>query len=148
MGKIRWGRLILGCLIGGFVFNIAVIPLNIWETEMFEAMYDTLGVSLETLTELPSGQYALLMTVWLLIGLALGGGGVVVYVAIRPRFGAGLKTALYAGVMVWFFSYALPFTMSALSLIHPVGLAAHVILTHVVAMCLATAAGAWFYREE
>ena len=75
-------------------------------------------------------------------------GGVAVYVVIRPRFGAGLRTALYAGVMVWFFSYALPFTMSALSLIHPPSLAAHIIFTHVVAMCVATVAGAWFYREE
>ena len=148
MGKINVRRLILGFLVGGVVFNVAVIPINIWEAEMFEAMYETLGVSLETLTGLPSGQYALLMAAWLLIGMALGGGGVVVYVAIRPRFGPGLKTALYAGVIVWFFSYALPFTMQTLSLIVPVGLAIHVILTHVFATCLATAAGAWFYQEE
>ena len=148
MGKINVRRLILGFLVGGVVFNVAVIPINIWEAEMFEAMYETLGVSLETLTGLPSGQYALLMGAWLLIGLAGGGGGVVVYVAIRPRFGAGLRTALYAGVIVWFFSYALPFTGQTLSLIVPVGLAIHVILTHVFATCLATVAGAWFYREE
>ncbi len=148
MGNINWRRLILGFLVGGVVLNVVVTPINLWEAEMFEAMYETLGVSIETLTELPSGQYALLMAAWLFIGMALGGGGVVVYVAIRPRFGAGLRTALYAGVMVWFFCYALPFTMSALSLIHPVGLATHIILTHVVALCLATAAGAWFYQEE
>ena len=75
MAKINWRRFILSFLVGGVVFNIAVTPLNIWEAGMFEAMYETLGVSIETLTELPSGQFALLMAVWLLIGLALGGGG-------------------------------------------------------------------------
>ena len=148
MGKINVRRLILGFLVGGVVFNVVVTPINLWEAGMFEAMYEALAVSPETLMELPSGLFALLMAAWLLIGMALGGGGVVVYVAIRPRFGPGLRTALYAGVMVWFFSYALPFTMQTLLLIVPVGLAIHVIVTHVFATCLATTAGAWFYREE
>ena len=143
MGKINVRRLILGCLVAGVVFNFAVIPINVWEADLFLDATEGLGISVEEISEIPG-----IFAFWIVLTFVLAGGGVWLYVAMRPRFGAGLKTALYAGLGAWFFFYALGFSWLAASLIFPVGLAVHVILTHVVAMCLSTVAGAWVYKEE
>jgi hypothetical protein len=95
MGKINMARVILGGIVAGFVMNIGEFLLNgkilagDWESAMrslnrtsltgnqilwFVAMTFVLGI----------------MTIWL-------------YAAIRPRFGPGPKTAICAGLVVWFF---------------------------------------------
>ena len=43
-----------------------------------------------------------------LTGLVGGTVAVWIYVGIRPRFGAGLKTAIYAGLAVWVVGILLP----------------------------------------
>ena len=42
------------------------------------------------------------------IGLAGGIAMIWIYAAIRPRFGAGVKTAVYAGIVYWFIGLLLP----------------------------------------
>ena len=138
---INWSRLLLGGLVAGFVINVLSEVPYLWEGEMWEAANQRIGV---VQPELTIGVFVF----WIIFGFVLGIGSTWLYAAIRPRFGAGVKTALYTGVAVWFFFYLLPFTWLAQSGILPARLAVSVILSHVVLMCLATVAGAWVYKEE
>jgi len=150
LGKVRWRRLVLGCLVAGVVFQVLVVPLNMWEAPVFEAWFEARGLTLprDVFAELPSAEYALVMWTAFLTGMGLGGGGVGVYVAIRPRFGPGWRTALYAGLIVWFFAYPVMTTIVALTFSLPVQFTTQIIVTHLIPLCLATEVGAWLYRED
>jgi hypothetical protein len=85
--------------------------------------------------------------VWNILGFLTGIGAVWGYAAIRPRFGAGAKTAMIAGVAVWYFSRFL----GAIGEMN-MGMASQkMIMTGLVwglvEMIIATIAGAWAYRE-
>jgi hypothetical protein len=75
-----------------------------------------------------------LMAVWL-------------YAAIRPRFGAGPKTALYAGVGVWVLGNLLPSVNWGPRGIVPGHLFVIAVMVGLVEIVVATEAGAWLYRE-
>jgi zinc transporter ZupT len=54
-------------------------------------------------------QFSAMQWLWFnLVGLLGGMIGVWIYVAIRPRFGAGPLTAVFAGVAVWLLTSAIP----------------------------------------
>jgi hypothetical protein len=90
------------------------------------------------------GGELLMFLVW---GFLVGIFAVWLYAAIRPRYGAGAKTALCAGAAVWGLGYLLASVM-------PIAL--HIFPRHIMAIGLAvglveglvgTVAGAWLYRE-
>jgi len=100
MGRINLSRVILGGIVAGIVADVlgylvdGVLLAHKWALGM-EAL----------------GRHGLLPNMW--IGFNLLGivGGIVmiwIYAAIRPRLGAGVKTAVYAGVVVWFLGTLLP----------------------------------------
>jgi hypothetical protein len=75
-----------------------------------------------------------ILTVWL-------------YAAIRPRYGPGPKTAIYAGLTVWFLAY-LRSRLGLVALgVFSTGLMAFAVLWAFVEMILASLAGAWLYKE-
>ena len=70
------------------------------------------------------------------------------YAAIRPRFGAGAKTAIAGGMFYWISIYLVPYAaLLRFDLIPLGGALVHWIWT-VVEIPLASVAGAWVYREE
>jgi uncharacterized PurR-regulated membrane protein YhhQ (DUF165 family) len=100
MGKMNVRRLILGGIVAGMVFNtldylVDVVILGPQWTEGFKALGHN-GFSLNQL--IGSG----------MTGLVGGTVAVWIYVGIRPRFGAGIKTAIYAGLAVWIVGVFLP----------------------------------------
>jgi hypothetical protein len=100
MGKINVGRLILG----GIVAGIALDLIDYWvDGVMLAKMWNG---QLATWGRAPfSGiQVAFFMGLGLIIGLLT----IWIYVGIRPRFGPGIKTAIYAGVVAWILSTLLP----------------------------------------
>jgi hypothetical protein len=78
---------------------------------------------------------------------ALGIGAVWLYAAIRPRFGAGAKTAAIAGVAVWLLSFTWGILGDALMQFLPGRIAAIGLVWSFVEVMLASIAGAWLYRE-
>jgi hypothetical protein len=85
--------------------------------------------------------------IWNLLGFLSGIAAVWLYAAIRPRFGAGAKTAMVAGIAVWFFSRLL----GAIGEMN-MGLSSQrMIMTGLVwglvEIVIATLAGAWVYKE-
>jgi len=100
MGKINVGRLILGGLVAGMVFNaidyvVDVLILGSRWSEGFKALghsgFSTSQLIGSSLTGFVGGTVA----VW-------------IYVGILPRFGAGPRTAMYAGLAVWVVGILLP----------------------------------------
>ena len=140
MGKINAGRVILGGLLAGLVINIGEFALNgVILTKDWDAAMRSLGKQ-------PIGGQAI--AVFIALGFVVGIVTVWVYAAIRPRFGAGPKTAICAGLTVWALS-SLYSAVGQLPLgIVPTRLILIVAVWELVQTPIAAVAGAWLYKEE
>jgi hypothetical protein len=140
MGKINWGRVVLGGLAAGVVLNIVDYVLyGVWLRPDFAATMQALGK--------PPGATDSLIPLFVVVDFVFGIGLVWLYAAIRPRYGAGVKTAVIAGVAVWFFISLLRSISEA-----PMGLFPQRVYTlgtcvTLVAYVIAGTAGAYFYKE-
>ncbi|UCF20667.1 MAG: hypothetical protein JSU87_04455 [Gemmatimonadota bacterium] len=140
MGKINIGRVVTGGLLAGVVINALEFLLNepILGGQWSDAMV-ALGL------EEPSGMTLLWYVIW---GFVLGIGIVWIYAAIRPRFGPGPKTAVTAGLAVWFLIWFLGFGATVLSGMFPTGLVLVTLVWELFEVPIAAVAGAWLYKEE
>ncbi len=139
MGGINFCRVVLGGLLAGLVIDVGEYLLNgvVLAQDMDAAMRRL------NLPTVGGGAIA----VFLVLGFALGIAAIWLYAAIRPRFGAGMKTALCAGSAVWFFAYLYP----NIGLV-VLGFLSRRLITiatvwGLVELLLAAAAGAWLYKE-
>jgi hypothetical protein len=88
------------------------------------------------------------MGVFLLRGMSLGIFCLLLYAAVRPRLGPGVKTALTVGVLVFLVGTLFPpfgLTMQAFA---PARLLLETIVWNAIQLPVATVAGAWLYRES
>jgi hypothetical protein len=140
MGKINWGKLVLGGLVAGIIIDIVegILQGLILGPEWRQAM-QALGHPLE---ETGSS-----IAVHVLLGLTYGLVALWVYAAIRPRFGAGPKTALYAGLAVWALGNLLPSVNWGPRGLFPGHLFVIAVVVGLVEIVAATEAGAWLYQE-
>src|SRR5438132_6149375 len=96
MGKINWGKVVVGGLLAGVVLNVVDwLVYGVWLKPDLAAAMQALG---KNPAAMDSG-----VPVWVVLDFVYGIGLLWVYAAIRPRFGAGPKTAVIAGLAVWFF---------------------------------------------
>jgi hypothetical protein len=95
---INTGRVLLGGIVAGVVINLSQFVLN-----MIVLAAD-MATSLARMNLPPIGGSAI--PVFIALGFAGGVGMLWIYAAIRPRFGPGPRTAVMAGLTVWFFGYA------------------------------------------
>lgn len=140
MGSINMGRVVIGGLLAGLVLNISETILN-----LFVVNRDTesalLAMNLPLVGGPAIGGFVVMafllgiMTVWL-------------YAAIRPRFGAGMKTAVCAGLVVWFFAYLYNGVGMALMHVFPPRLLGITLVWGLVEIVLAAIAGGWAYKES
>ena len=142
MGRINWGKVFLGGLLAGVVINVGEYLFHavLFKNEVAEMMR-SLG---KDPAAVMTGNA---IVIWNILGFLTGIGAVWGYAAIRPRFGAGAKTAAIAGVAVWYFSRFL----GAIGEMN-MGIASQkMIMTGLVwglvEMIIATIAGAWAYKE-
>jgi hypothetical protein len=101
MSKINYGRVILGGLVAGIVLNVLAWLVDGY---MLAALWSD---GMRMLHHQPNFSVRTLV-LFNLIGFAAGMAMVWIYAAIRPRFGAGVKTAVYAGLVFWFIGTLLP----------------------------------------
>jgi hypothetical protein len=139
MGNINLGRVILGGLVAGLVLNVGEYILNIYVVaEQSRAAMEKLG-----LAEINSQQI-----VWFLIlGFVLGVWLVWVYAAIRPRFGAGVKTAVIAGLALFVVTTLLNLGNVIVG-ITPSNLATIGFVWSLFEFVIAAVVGAWLYQER
>ncbi len=141
MNKINWNRVLLGGLLAGVIINCfefvvnGILLMKDWEQAM---------VALNRPTEAGAAQ----MVIYIIWGFVIGFFAIWLYAAIRPRYGAGPKTAACAAGVIWFLAYfpaMLP--MITMELFPPkliwVGLS-----VGLVEMSVATLAGACLYKEQ
>ena len=140
MGKINWGRVILGGIVAGIVMNVIDYVVNVpllgarWMSE----------TTLLHLTNAPSAGASALG--WILSDLVLGLLTVWIYAGFRPRYNPGPLTALRAGFAVWAISGI------AYSCLCFMGLYSHALVFHsavggLVAKLLGAWVGAMLYSE-
>jgi hypothetical protein len=140
MGKINVGRVIIAGIVAGIVSDIlgflvdGVLLAPRWAGGM-----QALGRPGFGTTE---------MIGFNLLGIAGGIALIWIYAAIRPRFGAGVQTAIYAGLVVWLLGVLIPnvsfMWVSGLFSRH---LTLYTTLGGLVEIVAGAIAGAYLYKE-
>lgn len=141
MGKINISRWLLGGIVAGIVSDIlgylvdGVLLAPRWNDGMTRLGHSNLGPN---------------EWIWF-SGVGLVGGLVAVwiYAGIRPRFGAGVKTAVNAGIAAWILSILMPNTafMVAAGLFSK-HLALYTTVGGFFEVVIGTIVGAWLYKES
>jgi uncharacterized integral membrane protein len=139
MTGINVARVLTGGFVAGLVINIGESILNAW------LLAPELQAALARLNLPPVGGNAI--ATFVVMAFALGIAIVWLYAAIRPRYGAGMQTALCAGAAAWFFSYAYPSIGFLAMGFFPTRLTLIGLGWGLVEVLLAAVAGAWLYRE-
>jgi hypothetical protein len=144
MSGINWRRVILGGLLAGMVINVFEFFLNgVVLAKDWEAAIVALG------RPRIAGSQIALFFVWsfVLWGFLIGIISVWLYAAMRPRYGAGPKTALYVGSFVWGLGYLLPSVTPLLLSLYPRRIVAIGLTVGLVEVLLAALVSARLYRE-
>ena len=97
MARINARGVVVGGLVAGLVINVSEYILNV------PVLGADMAAELTARNLPPVGGNAI--AAFVILGFVVGIVLVWLYAAIRPRFGAGPKTAAIAGVAVWFLDY-------------------------------------------
>ena len=139
MNNINLGRVVLGGLLAGLVLNVGEFLLNdlVLGAQMKEFM------SKHNFAE-PSSSFMIVA-----VGLTFVMGIVIVlgYACIRPRLGAGVKTAIIAGLFAWFGVYFYSGIINGVLFGIPTNTMIMVVVWGLIQYALAAVAGAWLYKE-
>lgn len=141
MGKINLGRVILGGIVAGIVGDLLDFPVDgVWLAPRWAHDMSLLGHD------------AFSANTWIgfnLLGIVVGIVAIWIYAAIRPRLGPGVKTAIYAGVVVWILAFLVP-NASFMYVAHLFSkhLTFYTTLGALVEVVVGTIAGAALYKEE
>jgi|SRR5687767_7701955 len=144
MGRIAWGRVLLGGVIAGVIFNAFEFVLH---SRVLGASWSSALLALgKTPDEITASQATSmpLLILWALLACLFG---VWLYAAIRPRLGAGPKTAMTAAVATWFAVTLLPAMVTMAFDLYPGNLVTTWVLGEFVGLLVSVFIGAWIYRE-
>ena len=140
MARINWKRVILGGIVAASVWGLLYAPVH----PLVEA-HDSFGRPVLPITPF-RGATRFMQVLVVLTGFVQGIATVWLYAAIRPRFGRGPKTALIAGMGVWFLTSWIHVLWAVFTSVRLT-----VVITPVAAnlpiVMLAALAGAWSYKE-
>ncbi len=140
MGKINFGRAIIGGLVTGVILNIGETLLNgfILAKDM-EDFFRRCGFPPKP----PSSFYGIAIVITLVLGIVI----VIGYAAIRPRFGPGPKTAIITALFAWFGVYLYQNVIGFGLGMVPAKLVLIALGWGLVEYIIATLAGAAVYKE-
>ena len=141
MGKINLGRVILGGIVAGIVADIlGYLVDGVWLGPAWNYQLKALGRASISSTQI----------MWFnLLGLVTGIVLIWIYAAIRPRLGAGPKTAVCAGLAVWVVGTLIPnLSFMWVSGLFGRRLTAHTTLAGLIEIVVAAVAGAALYKES
>jgi hypothetical protein len=140
MGKINLSRVILGGIVAGIVSDV----LGFLVDGVLLGPQWNYGLRALGHPDISSSQIIGFNVLGIVGGIAL----VWIYAAIRPRFGAGVKTAVCAGVAFWVVSVLLP-NLSFMWITHLFSrhLTAYTTACALVEVVIAAIAGAAVYQE-
>ena len=138
--RINWSRALLGGLLAAAVWGILYAPVH-----PLVEVHSSLGRPVLPLTPFRGASSVLLVMV-VMTGFVQGIATVCLYAAIRPRFGAGARTAVMAGSSVWFLTGWMHLVWALFTGV-PVTVALVPIAVNLPLVVLAGLAGARVYKE-
>lgn len=139
MGNLNWGRLLLSGLIAGVILWLLEGAASLLYLADMQAAMTAHNLSME----MGAATWILSICVSLLTGVGL----VWLYASILPRYGAGLKTAVVAGVALWLVAYVPSLLGYGMMGLFPNGMLALWALIGLVELVVAAAVGSRVYRE-
>jgi hypothetical protein len=138
---MNWKRIVAGGLAAGVLIDVVEGGLSgALFGSQFQSELAARGLELKVG---PAG--AVFFTLW---GFVLGFVSVWLYAAVRPRLGAGPRTAIAVAIAVWLVSGVLPHLRDATLGILSLNLSGKFILLQLAWQIAATLLGAWIYRER
>jgi hypothetical protein len=141
MGKTNWKRVLLGGLLAGFVSIILhILVVAPYLEDDWISVLESLNPNYQ-MTPAKQG----LLTISTFISTILA---VWLYAAIRPRYGAGPKTAVIAGIAAWIMRVLLPAVSWGATGLFPIKLFVIEDILYLIICIVATLAGAWVYKEQ
>jgi hypothetical protein len=140
MNKINFKRVVMGGLVAGLIINAGEYLLN---EVLFVNQMEELIRRLNT----PRPGATFILTA-ILLTFVLGIVIVLIYAMIRPRFGAGPKTAIIASLVAWICIYVYAGILNSTLFGVPTNLVVMGIAWGAVEYSLGGLAGAWLYRES
>jgi hypothetical protein len=143
MSKINLGRVVGGGLLAGLVMNVVDAVTN---GALLGAQWQAEGQALNPTLMATPGLQTTSMIGWVIVDFLTGIALVWLYAAIRPRFGAGPRTALIAAFVTWFAGH-LNFTSYAFNGLYSIRIVMAASAGALVAMLAGGLAGGWLYRE-
>jgi len=140
MGRINWIRVLIGGLVAGVVIN--VLQFAAW------ALFVRRGLSavLEALGH-PLKETVGTTVLWVVVGFFVGILVIWLYAAIRPRYGAGPRTAALAGVAAGVLLIIPNIGWGSMLRLIPARVWAIDAVDTLVVLVVATLIGAWVYKE-
>lgn len=140
MGKINMGRVIIGGMVAGIVADLlGYLVDGLWLGQRWADAMSFLGH--------PTFSSSMLIG-FNVLGIVTGIVSIWLYAAIRPRFGAGMSTAIRAGVVVWVLATLVPnASFMYVANLFPKHLTLYTTLGGLVEVVVGTIVGAWLYRE-
>jgi hypothetical protein len=140
MGKINCGKLALGGIVAGIIMNVIDFVVNgVFLGNQWMEATKALGKD-------PAAAEPMGMIGWIAVDMFMGFFLVWLYAAIRPRYGAGPKTALRASLALWtvaLFHFSSYWFMG----LYPVGLVLSSCAGGLLAVLAGGMAGCWLYKE-
>ena len=141
MGKTNWKRVFLGGLVAGVVFIILEIAVfAIYLEDQWISVLESLNPNYQVT---PASQGLFIFNNFISAILAIW-----LYSAIRPRYGAGPKTAVIVGIAVWIMRIFLPAVAWGSTGLFPVKLLVIEDILCLIVCIVGTLAGAWVYKEQ
>jgi hypothetical protein len=141
MGKINVGRVILGGIVAGIVGDIlGYLVDGVWLAQRWA----------HDMNVLKHPGFSSSQIVWFnLLGLVIGLASIWIYAGIRPRFGPGVKTAIYAGAVVWIVGALIPnASFMCVAGLFSKHLTLYTTLGALVEVVVGTIVGAALYKED
>lgn len=139
MGRINLGRVLVGGLVAGVLINLGEIILN------GVLLGEEMNAAMAALNRPPVTPQDI---VWFIIfGFGFGFTLVWTYAAIRPRFGAGIGTAICAASLCWGLGYLYPNLFFYVMDLFPRTMIILTTLWGLGEVIIAGIAGAWLYKE-
>lgn len=138
--RINWMRVILGGLLAGLIVNICEFVVNgLILGSQWAAAVKALNIS--PVTGVGNAAF------WLW-GFLIGIYALWLYATIRPRFGAGPRTALIAGIAVWVPGSLLAMVAPTVLHLFRYRLIAISVVLALFEIAVGTVIGAWLYKER
>ena len=140
MGGINVARWLASGFAAAVIIFLTEGIASVFYMEDMEASLEALGIAME----MSASNWILAILVSLILGMVI----MFFYVAARPRFGPGPKTAILSATVLWFGGTLLSLIGYQMIGLYPTGMLVGWGVVGLVEMNLAALVGGWIYREE